>query len=64
MEKEYETTVSENRAEQFLVAMLMAIRDGERKATMGGLLMLFKHLEQDGEMPTTFVNNILEEGQK
>ncbi len=64
MEKEYETTVSENRAEQFLVATLMAIRDDNRKATMGGLLMLFKHLEQDGEMPTTFVNNILEEGQK
>ena len=64
MKKEYETTASENAAEQILIATLMAIRDGERKVTMGGLKMLFDHLEQDGEMPATFVNNMLENATK
>jgi len=54
------TTASENAAEQFLIGVLLAIRDGERKAAMGGLLFLFRHFEDGGDMPCTFVNNLLD----
>ncbi len=56
-------TASENRAEQFFVATLMAIRDGNKQVVMGGLVMLFHHLEDGGDLPKTFVTNILDDGE-
>lgn len=53
-------TVSENKSEQFLLAILMAIQEGNKEAVMGGLLFLFDHLKAGGEMPQTCVNNLLE----
>lgn len=53
-------TVSELKAEQFTLAVLMAMRDGNRKAVMGGLLILFQHFESDGDLPRDLVTNILD----
>lgn len=53
-------TVSENKSEQFILAVLMAIREGNKKAAMGGLLFLFRHFEDGGEMPQTLVTNLLD----
>jgi len=57
-------TVSERKAEKFIVGTLMAIREGNKKAAMGGLLTLFRHLEAGGDLPQTLVTNILDEGQR
>ncbi len=57
-------TASENRAELFLTATLMAIRDGNKRVVMGGLVMLFQHLEDGGDLPRTFTTNMLEAGQR
>lgn len=54
-------TVSEHKAEQFTLAVLMAMRDGNRKAVMGGLLILFNHFESGGDLPQTLVTNILDQ---
>ena len=53
------TTASENMSEQFLVATLAAMRDGNRKAVLGGLITLFNHLKDDGDLPKIFVTNLL-----
>lgn len=56
-------TVSEQKAEQFTLAVLMAMSKGNRKAVMGGLLILFRHFESGGDLPSTLVTNILDTGQ-
>ena len=54
------TSTSENEAGQFLIATIMAISDGERRAAMGGLMFLFRHIEEGGDLPKTIATNMLE----
>ncbi len=51
---------SEFKSEQALLGMLMAIRDKNKDAAMGGLLFLFRHFESGGELPSDCVKNIMD----
>lgn len=56
-------SISERKAEQFILATLLAISEGNKDAAVGGLMFLSNHIRDGGDLPQTVVKNLLERAQ-